>query len=304
MRTPRISIFGSRAHSDKPPGLPDRGRLQPTHGRPRLARHHRRRRRDREGRPRGPGAESSFGLAIPCRSRRPPTRSSRATASSCFRYFFTRKLMFLEPVRRHRCLPGGFGTQDELLGSPTLIQTGKSAIVPVVLIEAPDRGTGPGGRVTSATSSSPPGSSARPTPRCTTGPPTRPTPLRTSPPSTRATTFARVGDDLVIRIREPLRPRHVGPAQLRVRVAGPPRRDRAVPAYVREEEHLDPPRIAFTHTRRDSGLVRRLIDRINDLASTRAPPAAPGSAASRRPSAGPQLALHRISTLRARPRSR
>ena len=77
------------------------------------------------------------------------------------------------------------------------------------------------------------------------------------------------------------------------------------PAYVQEEEHLDLPRIAFTHTRRDYGTVRRLIDRINDMAID--------SGAAPQPLAPPQPAdrarvlnwrSHRISTLRARPWSR
>lgn len=52
-----------------------------------------------------------------------------------FRYFFTRKLMFLSHSDAIAVFPGGFGTQDELFESLTLIQTGKSNIVPIVLIE-------------------------------------------------------------------------------------------------------------------------------------------------------------------------
>ncbi len=52
-----------------------------------------------------------------------------------FRYFFTRKLMFMAHSDAVAVFPGGFGTQDELFEALTLIQTGKSNLVPVVLLE-------------------------------------------------------------------------------------------------------------------------------------------------------------------------
>lgn len=54
-----------------------------------------------------------------------------------FRYFFTRKLMFLSQADCVAALPGGFGTLDELFEVLTLMQTGKSEIIPVVLLEHP-----------------------------------------------------------------------------------------------------------------------------------------------------------------------
>lgn len=53
-----------------------------------------------------------------------------------FRYFFTRKLMFLSHSHALAAFPGGVGTQDELFEALTLMQTGRSNIVPIVLIEA------------------------------------------------------------------------------------------------------------------------------------------------------------------------
>ncbi len=54
-----------------------------------------------------------------------------------FRYFFTRKLMFLSQADCVAALPGGFGTLDELFEVLTLMQTGKGDIIPVLLLEHP-----------------------------------------------------------------------------------------------------------------------------------------------------------------------
>jgi uncharacterized protein (TIGR00730 family) len=52
-----------------------------------------------------------------------------------FRYFFTRKLMFVSQADAFAAFPGGFGTMDELFEVLTLMQTGRSEIVPIVLME-------------------------------------------------------------------------------------------------------------------------------------------------------------------------
>ncbi len=54
-----------------------------------------------------------------------------------FRYFFTRKLMFLKEAQAVALFPGGFGTLDECFEALTLIQTGKSDLVPIVLLDVP-----------------------------------------------------------------------------------------------------------------------------------------------------------------------
>lgn len=51
-----------------------------------------------------------------------------------FRYFFTRKTMFVKYSQAFVCMPGGFGTLDELSEALTLVQTGKITRFPIVLI--------------------------------------------------------------------------------------------------------------------------------------------------------------------------
>jgi uncharacterized protein (TIGR00730 family) len=53
-----------------------------------------------------------------------------------FRYFFARKMMFVRFASAYVVLPGGFGTLDELTECLTLVQTGKTRRIPVILVGA------------------------------------------------------------------------------------------------------------------------------------------------------------------------
>ena len=86
----------------------------------------------------GAGPEASFGVAIrlPFEQR---TNTIIADDSKLvnFNYFFTRKLLFMKEASAVALFPGGFGTQDEGFEALTLIQTGKSSPIPIVMVDAP-----------------------------------------------------------------------------------------------------------------------------------------------------------------------
>lgn len=56
--------------------------------------------------------------------------------SLTFRHFFSRKVMFVKHASAYVVLPGGFGTVDELAEILTLVQTGKTRRIPIILVGA------------------------------------------------------------------------------------------------------------------------------------------------------------------------
>lgn len=78
------------------------------------------------------GASSSVGLNIEL----PHEQSSNAwqNISLTFRHFFARKVAFVKYADAYVVMPGGFGTLDEFTEVLTLIQTGKSRRIPVILV--------------------------------------------------------------------------------------------------------------------------------------------------------------------------
>ena len=86
----------------------------------------------------GAGRERSFGVNIRLPFEQLANETIRGdTKLIKFRYFFTRKLMFVKEAHAVVLFPGGFGTHDEGFEALTLIQTGKSEILPVVFIDQP-----------------------------------------------------------------------------------------------------------------------------------------------------------------------
>jgi hypothetical protein len=86
----------------------------------------------------GAGVDASFGVAI----RLPFEQKTNDIIADDkklvnFKYFFTRKLVFMKEAKAVVLFPGGFGTQDEGFEVLTLVQTGKSMIIPLVLVDAP-----------------------------------------------------------------------------------------------------------------------------------------------------------------------
>ncbi len=54
--------------------------------------------------------------------------------SLSFQHFFARKVMFIKYAKAYVVMPGGFGTLDEVIEALTLIQTGKSVRMPIVMV--------------------------------------------------------------------------------------------------------------------------------------------------------------------------
>jgi len=86
----------------------------------------------------GAGADPSFGLAI----RLPFEQETNTFIANDpklinFKYFFTRKLMFVRSSHAITLFPGGFGTMDEGFEVLTLVQTGKAIPLPIVFIDRP-----------------------------------------------------------------------------------------------------------------------------------------------------------------------
>ena len=86
----------------------------------------------------GAGVKNSFGLNImlPFEQEANPVIKGNSKLVY-FKYFFTRKLMFLKESQATVLFPGGFGTFDEGFESFTLVQTGKAKPRPLVLVDTP-----------------------------------------------------------------------------------------------------------------------------------------------------------------------
>jgi len=86
----------------------------------------------------GAGPDMSFGanIRLPWEQAANPVISKDKKLIT-FKYFFTRKLIFLRHSDAIVLFPGGFGTMDEGFEALTLMQTGKGRLMPLVLIDKP-----------------------------------------------------------------------------------------------------------------------------------------------------------------------
>lgn len=183
-----------------------------------------------------------------------------------FRYFFTRKLLFMSQSRAFAAFPGGVGTQDELFECLTLMQTGKTPLLPIVLLEAAggtywehwenylnvnlfQRG------LVSACDRS----------------------LYYRAPSLEAGvahilrfyhryhSSRYVNDNLVIRLKTPLSITQVDQLNQQFYVLVKEGCIAPCAPFAEEHEYLDLPRITFVHTRTDYSILRQMIDVINNF---------------------------------------
>ncbi len=183
------------------------------------------------------------------------------------KYFFTRKLLFVKESDAVALFPGGFGTQDEGFEALTLVQTGKSHLFPIVLLDAP------GGDywtlwqryiidVLLARHLISPADLAL-------------YKITDSVPEAVAEiqqfyrvyhSMRYVGDDLVLRLQSPLPPERL--EQLRqefaeIVVRGTIDQTNALPAEAADTHLAHMPRLRFRFDRKSLGRLRQMIDRIN-----------------------------------------
>lgn len=86
----------------------------------------------------GAGEKMALGVSIQLPfEEKPDAIIAEDTQSVEMKYFFTRKLMLVKESTGFICLPGGFGTMDEMFELLTLQQTGKAEPTPIVLLDEP-----------------------------------------------------------------------------------------------------------------------------------------------------------------------
>src|SRR5215471_14682166 len=218
----------------------------------------------------GAGPEKSFGANIRLpweQTANPVIREDKKLIT--FKYFFTRKLIFIRHSDAIALFPGGFGTMDEGYEALTLMQTGKSQLMPLVLIDRP------GGTYWKTWDKH-----------------VREHLLRDQLISPDDLNLYRITDDtdqavkiitrfyrnfhssrfvkdlFVIRLRHSptdsaLEAMNEDFADI---VVGPPlKRVEPTAEEIADDDHVDMPRIAFGFNRRDYGRLRQLIDVLNGL---------------------------------------
>lgn len=86
----------------------------------------------------GAGLDNSLGFNISLPFEQSANSTVQGSANLLtFHFFFLRKLFFVKEADAVVLFPGGFGTLDETLEVLTLMQTGKSPLIPIVLLDQP-----------------------------------------------------------------------------------------------------------------------------------------------------------------------
>src|SRR5450830_261367 len=81
------------------------------------------------------GKSPSIGLNIELPHEQ--ARNPYQDVSQNFKHFFMRKVMFVKYASAYVVMPGGFGTLDEVMEAVTLVQTGKTLKIPIILVCEP-----------------------------------------------------------------------------------------------------------------------------------------------------------------------
>jgi len=213
----------------------------------------------------GPRRDASFGLSI-----RLPFETTANTVIDGdpklinFRYFFTRKLMFISHSDAVAVFPGGFGTQDELFEALTLVQTGKSNVVPVVLIEGENRDYWENWNEYIMGNLEHNGWISPEDPGLYYLAPTVEHAVEHVSRFYRVYHSSRyVGDRFVIRLNHPLSEARIASLNDEFQDLLASGRIESTDSLEDEQDHLELPRVVFHHNRRHYGRLRAMIDRIN-----------------------------------------
>ncbi len=84
----------------------------------------------------GPGMSFGVNIRLPFEQRANDTLEGNPRLIT-YKYFFNRKVAFLREASAIALFPGGFGTLDEAMETLTLMQTGKAAPMPLLLVDEP-----------------------------------------------------------------------------------------------------------------------------------------------------------------------
>lgn len=215
----------------------------------------------------GQSPQGSFGLSIRLPFEVPTNAFIEGDPKLIhFRYFFTRKLMFMSHSDALAAFPGGFGTLDELFEMLTLIQTGRGNIIPIILME------GPGGvywkhwynyvekNLYAEKKICPEDMSLfyiAPT---------------VEDGVNHVLNFYKVyhssryvREMIVFRLNKALNEKQIDELNAKYSKLVASGKIAMTEPYPEEDEYLDKPRLSFHHTRMDFGLMRQMIDTINSF---------------------------------------